>query len=158
MQQSLFNKYCMSVLPPVYFLSDQVEELPENVSKTVAAEWNTHTAGGSHVHPDWKNNPCFHLKMRSLGPAKVISLTGARKGTVHDIIILPALHKCHVSSSRIICETRRAWEQQSSTNSGLPRVTSRGNVSSEYCHLARQIGECLAHPVRKSTTARIARQ
>lgn len=49
----------------------QVEELPETASRTIAAEWNTQTAGGSHIHPDWKKNPCFHLKLRTAGPAKV---------------------------------------------------------------------------------------
>ncbi|CAN0393668.1 unnamed protein product, partial [Ectocarpus sp. 12 AP-2014] len=40
----------------------EVEELPETTSRTIAAEWGTQTAGGSHIHPDWKKNPCFHLK------------------------------------------------------------------------------------------------
>lgn len=48
----------------------QVEELPETASRTIAAEWGAQTAGGSHIHPDWKKNPCFHLKLRTTGPAK----------------------------------------------------------------------------------------
>ncbi|CAM9840187.1 unnamed protein product, partial [Sphacelaria rigidula] len=35
----------------------EVAELPETVSRTIAAEWNSQTAGGSHIHPDWKKNP-----------------------------------------------------------------------------------------------------
>lgn len=50
---------------------DQVEELQETASRTIAAEWNTQTAGGCHIHPEWKKNPCFHLKLRTPGPAKV---------------------------------------------------------------------------------------
>ncbi|CAM9797164.1 unnamed protein product [Pylaiella littoralis] len=49
----------------------EVEELPEAASRTIAAEWGTQTAGGSHIHPDWKKNPCFHLKLRTTGPAKL---------------------------------------------------------------------------------------
>lgn len=55
----------------LYSISSQVEELPETASRTIAAEWGAQTAGGSHIHPDWKKNPCFHLKLRATGPAKV---------------------------------------------------------------------------------------
>ncbi|CAM9221623.1 unnamed protein product [Choristocarpus tenellus] len=48
-----------------------VYELPETVSKTIAAEWNSQTAGGSHLNPDWKKNPSFQLKLRGSGPAKI---------------------------------------------------------------------------------------
>lgn len=51
-------------------MNAQVEELPETASRTIAAEWGAQTAGGSHIHPDWKKNPCFHLKLRTTGPAK----------------------------------------------------------------------------------------
>ncbi|CAM9172987.1 unnamed protein product, partial [Ectocarpus sp. 13 AM-2016] len=58
----------------------EVEELPETTSRTIAAEWGTQTAGGSHIHPDWKKNPCFHLKLRTTGPIKVrISLSRPEK-------------------------------------------------------------------------------
>ncbi|CAB1113434.1 unnamed protein product [Ectocarpus sp. CCAP 1310/34] len=58
----------------------EVEELPETTSRTIAAEWGTQTAGGSHIHPDWKKNPCFHLKLRTTGPTKVrISLSRPEK-------------------------------------------------------------------------------
>ncbi|CAN0583706.1 unnamed protein product, partial [Ectocarpus sp. 12 AP-2014] len=58
----------------------KVEELPETTSRTIAAEWGTQTAGGSHIHPDWKKNPCFHLKLRTTGPTKVrISLSRPEK-------------------------------------------------------------------------------
>lgn len=73
--------YCVSAMqikrvpglpqPRTPMMWTQVEELPEAASRTIAAEWGTQTAGGSHIHPDWKKNPCFHLKLRTTGPAKV---------------------------------------------------------------------------------------
>lgn len=63
-----YNEYTNLATPAML---TQVEELPEAASRTIAAEWGTQTAGGSHIHPDWKKNPCFHLKLRTTGPAKV---------------------------------------------------------------------------------------
>lgn len=50
---------------------EQVDELPETASRTIAAEWSKQAAGGSHIHPEWKINPCFHVKLLTAGPAKV---------------------------------------------------------------------------------------
>mmetsp|Transcript_16174 Transcript_16174/g.21413 ORF Transcript_16174/g.21413 Transcript_16174/m.21413 type:complete len:978 (+) Transcript_16174:224-3157(+) len=48
-----------------------IEELPESRSKTIAGEWNSETACGSHLHPDWKKNPKFSLKLSGQSAAKV---------------------------------------------------------------------------------------
>jgi len=48
-----------------------VEELPESRSKTIAGEWTNENACGSHLHPDWKKNPKFSLKLTGQSAAKI---------------------------------------------------------------------------------------
>jgi hypothetical protein len=46
-------------------------ELTEARSKTISGEWVEGTSGGSHLHPDWKKNPKFHLKLNCSNATKV---------------------------------------------------------------------------------------
>jgi len=42
----------------------QVQELLESKTKTLTGSWDADTSGGSHLHPDWRKNPKFSLKVR----------------------------------------------------------------------------------------------
>jgi len=37
--------------------------LPDNKSRTVAGDWGEGSSGGSHMHPSWKKNPRYHLRL-----------------------------------------------------------------------------------------------
>ena len=42
-----------------------MQELLESKTKTLTGAWEVDTAGGSHLHPDWRKNPKFTLKVRA---------------------------------------------------------------------------------------------
>jgi hypothetical protein len=48
-----------------------VVELPESRSQTIAGEWDERTACGSHLYPEWRRNPKYHLRLMTDRPAKV---------------------------------------------------------------------------------------
>ena len=54
-----------------------VEAVAEARSKTVAGEWGDATAGGSHLQPTWRTNPCYRLQFATATarPKVAISLT-----------------------------------------------------------------------------------
>lgn len=40
-----------------------VQELLESKTKTLTGSWEADMCGGSHLHPDWRKNPKFSLKV-----------------------------------------------------------------------------------------------
>ena len=61
-----------------------VNALPDTYSRSVAGEWTEPTAGGSHLFPNWRKNPKFHLKIvtpiGNTAPTR-LRITLARHGT-----------------------------------------------------------------------------
>lgn len=56
------------------------QELLESKSKTLTASWDSETACGSHLHPDWRKNPKFSLAIRGTAEAEVkITLSRSEK-------------------------------------------------------------------------------
>ena len=77
----------------------KVRQLPEAYSRNVAGEWREGENGGNHLNPNWKKNPRYSLKFRSLNkghaPARTrIKVTkhgekwksGSKKDTVGNMI------------------------------------------------------------------------
>ncbi|RLN88863.1 hypothetical protein BBJ28_00015205 [Nothophytophthora sp. Chile5] len=50
-----------------------VDELPRGVNavQSVPGAWTAAQSGGCHLHPQWRQNPTFHLQLQGVRPTKV---------------------------------------------------------------------------------------